>query len=90
MTGCWRYCHKYGMKQMPSEWKKSILIPMLKKKDGKLCYNYHGMSLLSIPGRVLILVLLRRLETIIDPQLMEAQSERDEAQSTKSGLHARS
>ena len=59
MIGCWR-------------WKKSILIPVL-KKDGKLCDNYHDMSLLSISGRVLSLVLLHRLETIIDPQLMEAQ-----------------
>ena len=60
-------------KQLPSEWKKSILVPVHKKKDRKVCDNYRGISLLSIPGKVLSLVLLDRLETIIDPQLMEAQ-----------------
>ena len=59
-------------KQLPSEWKKSILVPV-HKKDRKVCDNYRGISLLSIPGKVLSLVLLDRLETIIDPQLMEAQ-----------------
>ena len=63
------------------------------KKDRKLCNNYCGILLLSIPGKVLSLVLPDRLETIIDLQLIEAHSVasgRDEAQSTKSGLHARS
>ena len=60
-------------KQLPSEWKKSVLVPVHKKKDRKVCDNYRGISLLSIPGKVLSLVLLDRLETIIDPQLMEAQ-----------------
>ena len=46
---------------------------MHKKKDRKVCDNYRGISLLSIPGKVLSLVLLDRLKTIIDPQLMEAQ-----------------
>lgn len=59
-------------KQLPSEWKKSVLVPV-HKKDRKVCDNYRGISLLSIPGKVLSLVLLDRLETIIDPQLMEAQ-----------------
>ena len=77
-------------KQLPSEWKKSVLVPVHKKKDRKVCDNYRGISLLSVPGKVLSLVLLDRLETIIDPQLMEAQCGMDEAQSTKCGLHSRS
>ena len=39
-------------KQLPKEWKKSILVPM-HKKDRKVCDNYCGISLLSIPGKVL-------------------------------------
>ena len=60
-------------KQLPSEWKKSILIPVHKKKDRKVCDSYHGVSLLSISEKVLSLVLLDRLKTIIDPQLIEIQ-----------------
>ena len=57
---------------MPSEWKRAILVPV-HKKDRKICDNYHGIFLLSVPGEVLSLVLLNRLETIIDPQLKESQ-----------------
>ena len=38
-------------KQLPSEWKKLILVPVHKKKDRKVCDNYRGISLLSIPGQ---------------------------------------
>ena len=49
------------------------MIPLFKKKDRKQCDNYRGISLLSVPGKVLALILLERLQAIIDPQLMEAQ-----------------
>ena len=49
----------------------AILVPLFKKKDRKICDNYRGISLLSVPGKVLALVLLERL--LIDPQLMETQ-----------------
>ena len=54
---------------------KSILVPVYKKKDRQVCNNYCGISLLSIYSRkgALSLLLLDRLENIIDPQLMEAQ-----------------
>ena len=48
-------------------------MPLHKKKDRKICDNYCGISLLSVLGMVLFLALLDRLETIIDPQLMESQ-----------------
>ena len=63
----------WRMKQLPKEWKKSILVPVHKKKDRKVCDNYRSISLLSVSGKVLSLVLLDRLKTIIDPQLMDAQ-----------------
>ena len=60
-------------KQIPQEWKNAILIPLHKKKDRKVCDNYRGIALLSVPGKVLSLILLERLENIIDPQLLESQ-----------------
>ena len=55
MIDCWR------TNQLPSEWKKSILVPM-HKEDRKVCNNYCGTSLLSILGLMLSLVLLDRLD----------------------------
>ena len=44
------------------------------KKVWKICDNCRGCSLLSVPGKVLALILFYRLQAIIDPQLKEAQS----------------
>ena len=51
----------------------AILIPLHKKKDRKVCDNYRGIASLSVPRKVLSLILLERLENIIDPQLLESQ-----------------
>ena len=59
--------------QVPQEWKNATLVPLFKKKDRRVCDNYRGISLLSVPGKVLALILLERLHPIIDPQLMETQ-----------------
>ena len=60
-------------RKVPQEWKDATLVPLFKKKDRKICDNYRGISLLSVPGKVLALILLDRLQAIIEPQLMEAQ-----------------
>ena len=60
-------------RRVPAEWKRSVLVPIHKKNDRKVCNNYRGIALLSIPGKVLSLILLERLQTIIDPQLLDSQ-----------------
>ena len=67
LTEIWRE------RKVPNDWKKSVLVPLHKKKDQTVCDNYRGISLLSVPGKVFCLVLLNRLEHIIDPQLQETQ-----------------
>ena len=49
------------------------LCHFIKRRIKKICDNYCGVALLSVPGKVLALVLLERLQTIIKPQLLEAQ-----------------
>ena len=39
----------------------------------KICDNYHRVALLSVPDKMLALIFLERLQTIIEPQLLEAQ-----------------
>ena len=60
-------------KRVPQEWKNAILIPLHKKRSRKDCNNYRGIALLSVPGKVLSLILHSRLQAIIEPQLLEAQ-----------------
>ena len=59
--------------QVSQEWKDATLVPLHKKKDKRICDNYRGVALLSVPGKVLALILLERLQAIIEPQLLEAQ-----------------
>ncbi len=42
------------------------------QEDWKKYKNYRGISLLSSPGKVLTLVLLERMQIVIEPQLSEA------------------
>ena len=56
-----------------SEWKSSMLVPLHKTNDRKVCNNYRGISLLNVPGKVLALILLERLQAIVEPQLMDTQ-----------------
>ena len=58
---------------VPQDWKDAELVPLYKKGDRMKCDNYRGVSLLSVPGKVLSLILLERLKKIIEPQLQEAQ-----------------
>ena len=60
-------------RKVPQDWRNATMIPVFKKKDRTQCNNYRWISLLSVPGKVLTLILLQRLQAIIDPQLLEAQ-----------------
>ena len=46
----------------------------LQEERQKNVWQLSRSSLLSVPGKVLTLILLERLQTIIEPQQMEAQS----------------
>ena len=45
-------------RKVPQDWRNATLIPLFKKKDRTQCNNYRGISLLSVPGKVLSLILL--------------------------------
>ena len=45
-------------RQVPGEWESSKLVPLYKTNDRKICNNYLGISLLNVPGKVLVLILL--------------------------------
>ena len=59
--------------EVPQDWKDAQLITIFKKGDRKVCSNYRGISLLSIPGTVFARVLLNRLSSIAEDLLPEAQ-----------------
>ncbi|BDA49971.1 probable RNA-directed DNA polymerase from mobile element jockey [Coccomyxa sp. Obi] len=64
----------WDSREAPSDWKKALLVPVLKKGDTTKLDNYRGISLLSIAGKVYALLLQTRLEKWAETILSETQS----------------
>ena len=57
----------------PKEWRRAIIIPVYKKGNKRVCKNYRGISLLSVPGKVLGKILNDRMRSITEGRIMEEQ-----------------
>ena len=58
---------------VPREWQTGVVVPIFKKGDQRVCANYRGITLLSLPGKVYSKVLERRVRPIVEPQIEEEQ-----------------
>ncbi|TKS65417.1 Craniofacial development protein 2 p97 bucentaur protein [Collichthys lucidus] len=50
-----------------------VVVPLFKKGDRRMCSNYRGITLLSLPGKVFSGVLERRVRKIVEPRIQEEQ-----------------
>ena len=48
--------------QWPQDWKRSVFIPILKKRNAKECSNYHTIALISHASKVMLKILQARLQ----------------------------
>lgn len=60
-------------KQVPQDWKNSVVIPIFKKRDKTECTNYRGISLLSVPGKILSRILYNCMSVLGDIFLRDGQ-----------------
>lgn len=51
--------------QIPSDWKKGIIIPFYKKRGKTQRPNYRGITLLSVTGKLFMRILIRRVQRVI-------------------------
>ncbi|KAK3513805.1 hypothetical protein QTP70_028875, partial [Hemibagrus guttatus] len=58
---------------VPLDWATGVVIPLLKKGDRRVCSNYRGITLLSLPGKVYSRVLERRVRLLVKPWIQEEQ-----------------
>ena len=58
----------------PEDWQKAVIVAVHKKGSKKLCKNYRGISLLSIPGKVFAKILDARMRQVTEGQVMEEQA----------------
>ncbi|VDP87041.1 unnamed protein product [Schistosoma mattheei] len=60
--------------QVPRDCEEGLLIKIPKKGDLSKCDNYSGITLLSIPGKAFIKVLLNRMKDFVYAQLRDQQA----------------
>ena len=58
---------------VPLEWQTGVVVPIFKKGDQRVCSNYRGITLLSLPGKVYSRVLERRVRSMVEPRIEEEQ-----------------
>ena len=53
--------HIWKTQQWPQNWKRSVFIPIPKKRNAKECSNYHTITLISHAKKILLKILQARL-----------------------------
>lgn len=60
--------------EWPSQWTKSLIVPLHKKGSLLKCNNYRTISLISHPSKVLLRVICDRMKVKVDSILSEEQA----------------
>ncbi|KAK3540701.1 hypothetical protein QTP70_034657 [Hemibagrus guttatus] len=58
---------------VPLDWATGVVAPLFKKGDRRVCSNYRGITLLSLPGKVYSRVLEKRVRPLVEPRIQEEQ-----------------
>ena len=59
--------------QWPSDWKRSVFIPVPKKGNTKECSDYHTIALISHASKIMLIVLQARLQQCMNRELPDVQ-----------------
>uniref|UniRef100_A0A8C6LI62 Reverse transcriptase domain-containing protein n=1 Tax=Nothobranchius furzeri TaxID=105023 RepID=A0A8C6LI62_NOTFU len=73
---CWLtwFCNiAWTSRAVPLDWQTGVVILLFKKGDHRVCSNYRGITILSLPGKVYPGVLERRVHRIVEPQIQKEQ-----------------
>ena len=60
--------------QWPQDWKKSLFIPIPKKRNAKECSHYCTISLISHASKVLLKILQARLQQYVNHEISDVQA----------------
>ena len=51
---------------MPEDWRSAVIVPLLKGKGERTEYNYRGISLLSVIGKIYAGILVDRVHKVTE------------------------
>ena len=60
----------------PQDWKRSVFIPIPKKRSAKECSNYHTIALISHTSKVMLKILQGRLQLYVNLQMFKIDLEK--------------
>ena len=60
--------------QWPQDWKRSVFIPIPKKRNAKECSNYCTIALISLTSKVMLKILQARLQQYMNCELSDVQA----------------
>ena len=60
--------------QWPQDWKRSVFVPIPKKRNAKECSNYHTIALISHASKVMLKILQARLQQYVNCELPDVQA----------------
>jgi hypothetical protein len=60
--------------KMPADWKKGLIINLPKQGVTSHCNNWSGITLLSVPSKVLTRIILDRIKTPVEQRLRREQA----------------
>ena len=49
---------------VPLEWQTGVMVPLFKKGNERVCYNYQGITDVSLPRQVCSRILERRIRVV--------------------------
>ena len=68
-------CQKiWKTQQWPSDWKKSVFIPIPKKGNAKECSNYHTIAIIARARKSTLKILQTRLQQYMSQELPDVQT----------------
>ena len=63
----------WKIQQWPQDWKRSVFIPIPKKREAKECSNYRTTALISHASKGMLKILQARLQQYVNPELPDTQ-----------------
>ena len=67
--------HIWETQQWPQDWKKSVFIPIPKKRNAKESSNYHTIALISHTSNVMLKILQAKFQQFVNCEIPAFQAE---------------